>query len=550
MNIRRIAVLVVVLCAAVVPAKAWGQLTNDVIRGRVTGPDTLPLKDVLVKATSYQGQVTKTANTDKNGRYTIIFVNGEGDYWLDFTKIGFTPKRYEIKKVDQEEILIGDAKLGSAIAQLDAVNITAQNRALVNRNSNTGDVGGGDKSLPVNSAQLPPDQAGNLAALASTIPGIQLIPGMDGAADMFSALGLGGDQNSTTFNGLGSGINMLPPDAVVGVRFNSFPWQVSAGGFSGAQISLFSQPGSNYSYRLMSGYGTGPDLQWTDENADSTGLKSTTLRFGGNARGPIRMDKAFYNSSYSGQRTFSDLLTLLNTSPIGLNAVGVSADSVARMLSILRGKGVPVSVARTPSFRATDQATLQTNVDLVPSTSGTGNAFTLGLNAVYVHAQPIGGGSLITTTPARTGESEFYVTQASLNHSNYFWFGVLSQTTLGYSLSHQIQFPFLNYPNGVVRVASDLPDGSSAIRSLSFGGGNQPFTAVNQVVALNNTLRWYSENNKHAITMTEGVTREHNTQDISPSPGSFSFNSLSDLENGIPRAIRACCRRSTRRLIS
>ena len=277
MNIRRIAVLVVVLCAAVVPAKAWGQLTNDVIRGRVTGPDTLPLKDVLVKATSYQGQVTKTANTDKNGRYTIIFVNGEGDYWLDFTKIGFTPKRYEIKKVDQEEILIGDAKLGSAIAQLDAVNITAQNRALVNRNSNTGDVGGGDKSLPVNSAQLPPDQAGNLAALASTIPGIQLIPGMDGAADMFSALGLGGDQNSTTFNGLGSGINMLPPDAVVGVRFNSFPWQVSAGGFSGAQISLFSQPGSNYSYRLMSGYGTGPDLQWTDpKDRETRGRREIT----------------------------------------------------------------------------------------------------------------------------------------------------------------------------------------------------------------------------------------------------------------------------------
>ena len=47
--------------------------------------------------------------------------------------------------------------------------------------------------------------------MASTIPGIQLIPGMDGSADMFSALGLSGDQNNTTFNGLGSGINTLPP---------------------------------------------------------------------------------------------------------------------------------------------------------------------------------------------------------------------------------------------------------------------------------------------------------------------------------------------------
>ena len=145
--------------------------------------------------------------------------------------------------------MLADARLASAVVQLDAVNITGDNRALVNRNSAGTDVSGGDKSLTSSAAQVQPDQAGNLAAMAATQPGIQRIPGMDGQADMFSAFGLSGDQNNTTFNGLGSGVSSLPPDAQVRVTFSQFPADVARCGFSGAQISVQSIPGSNYSYR-------------------------------------------------------------------------------------------------------------------------------------------------------------------------------------------------------------------------------------------------------------------------------------------------------------
>src|ERR1051325_12245574 len=111
---------------------------------------------------------------------------------------------------------------------------------------------------------------------------------------MLSAVGLGGDQNATTFNGLGSGINTLPPDAQVRITFSQFPADPARGGFSGAQINVQSIPGSNYSFRGLSGYGTGPDLQWTDAGADSSGQQSTTLRFGGDLRGPLQMDKSVY----------------------------------------------------------------------------------------------------------------------------------------------------------------------------------------------------------------------------------------------------------------
>ncbi len=293
MNSRLFAILAIAgIGLAAAPASAQQQ--TDIIRGRVTGPDTLPVQGARVTAVSYQGNISKATDTDRNGRFQLIFVNGDGDYWIEVSKIGYSHRRFEIRKVGDEQVMLADARLASAVVSLDAVNVVGDNRALVNRASAGTDVSGGDKTLSTTSALVPPDQAGNLAAMASTIPGIQRIPGMDGQADMFSAFGLSGDQNNTTFNGLGSGVSSLPPDAQVRVTFSQFPADPARGGFSGAQVSVQSIPGSNFSYRGLSGYGTGPDLQWTDQDADSSGQKSTTLRFGGSLRGPIVADKAFY----------------------------------------------------------------------------------------------------------------------------------------------------------------------------------------------------------------------------------------------------------------
>ena len=90
------------------------QVSTDIIRGRVTDVEAHALQGVDVKATSYSGQVTKTATTDKNGRFTIMFINGEGDYWLELRKLGLQAKRFQIKKVGDEEIMIADARMSSS----------------------------------------------------------------------------------------------------------------------------------------------------------------------------------------------------------------------------------------------------------------------------------------------------------------------------------------------------------------------------------------------------------------------------------------------------
>src|SRR3954466_3901467 len=89
---------------------------TDVIRGTVTRPDSLPVSGVEVRATSYSGGVSKVAQTDRSGRYMLAFINGEGDYWLDFRKLGFAPRRFEIKRIGDEEVLLGNTRLTSTIA--------------------------------------------------------------------------------------------------------------------------------------------------------------------------------------------------------------------------------------------------------------------------------------------------------------------------------------------------------------------------------------------------------------------------------------------------
>jgi len=70
------------------------QQTADVIRGRVTGPDSQPIPNAQITAVSYFGGITKTARTDKNGRFSITYPNGEGDYWISFSALGYQPRRF------------------------------------------------------------------------------------------------------------------------------------------------------------------------------------------------------------------------------------------------------------------------------------------------------------------------------------------------------------------------------------------------------------------------------------------------------------------------
>ena len=176
-SLRRLAFLAAALFAAALTSPATAFAQSDVIRGRIIGPDSVPVERATITLTSLNGNITRSARTDKNGRYQIVFPGDEGDYMVNVAALGFAAKKFEIKRTGDQEILVADAKLLKSATQLDAVKVQAQRDKPI-RDDNRPDIGGSERT--VNGAAVSADQLGDLAALAASLPGVQLVPSADG----------------------------------------------------------------------------------------------------------------------------------------------------------------------------------------------------------------------------------------------------------------------------------------------------------------------------------------------------------------------------------
>jgi hypothetical protein len=504
----------------------------DIIRGQVLGPDSLPVANVLVTATSLTGQVNRTSRTDRNGRYTIVFPGGEGDYWVSFNAIGFSQRRFQVMRTADQEVLIANARLAASTVTLDAFNVTE--RAAASRADTVSDVGGTERSVTESISDfLNADQMGDLAAMAAALPGVQLIPGADGGMDGFSILGLGADQNNVQLNGLNFGDANVPRDAAIAISLASSPYDVSRGGFSGGQLQLRTSSGSNFRSRSLSTQAQAPQLQWADRLATAAGNEFTNLSLGGSAAGPIKPDELFYNGSFQFDRRLQDLRTLLSTNALGFEASGINADSVARFLGILQDQQLPVAVSGFPGQRYRDAASFLTALNWNPTERFANQNFALSISGNFNNTRPAQ--STILATPSRDGERLSYGATVQARHSGFVG-TILSETNVGFSASKSDAEPYLLMPSGSVRVNSTLADGSASVRSIGFGGAtNLNQASGNGSLGFLNTLSWFSGNNRHRVKLTTEGRRESYWQDLTSNElGTFSFQSLADLEAGRP----------------
>ena len=532
MSIRRLLLGAAALVVAVLASpSALDAQQVDVIRGRVIGPDSAAIAGATVTATSISGNVSRTARTDRNGRFTITFPNGDGDYMVSFAALGFAARRFEVKRSADEEVLLADARLARVASVLDEVKVTAPRERVSRNEAQLPDVGGGEQSI--SQAALPAADLGDLAAMAASLPGVMGVPGADGDPNGFSVLGLGADQNNTTLNGMAFGGSNLPRDAAVGSSLNASPYDVSRGGFSGAQFSLRSRAGTNFQVRGTSLNVDAPQMQWTDRAAQALGQQYSNYSVGGLLSGPIRMDRSFYSVAYQLGRRANDFQSLLNTNATGLRTAGVAADSVDRLLALLQGAGVPASVGGIGSDRLSDQALLFASFDFAPPTSTSGTALGVTFDGSWNRQTPVGG--LATETPAFGSERSAWRAGVQARHSGYLK-ALLSESTVGASFNGSETDPFLRMPAGRVQVNSRFDDGSSAVQTLGFGGGQgMSATQRNATVGYLNQLSWFSTNNKHRVKLTSELRHEAVSQESrSNLLGTWTYASLAALEAGDP----------------
>jgi len=528
----RLGVLHAFLAAGLIlatPGMAGAQA--DVIRGKVTNTDGLALASVRVMATSIPGNVTREARTDQRGNFQIVFPagTGTGDYMMGFALIGYVYRQQEVKRLADEDVLVVNVSLN--VIQLDTITVAAPVQQRVNRNTQAPDVSGTER--PINTSNLPLDVQGDLAAMAASLPGVLLVPGLDGGADGFSVLGLGADQNTTTLNGQPFGSSNLPRDAQVSSSLSTSPYDASRGGFSGGNFNITTQRGSNFRTRGMSLVINTPELQWTDRAAQALGSEYTNLSLGGVVSGPLILNKAFYNLSYQLGRQSRDNLTLQGTNAVGLQTAGISKDSAARLMSILQTNGLPGLGGPLHQQRLSDNGSFFGSVDVSPPNSTSGQSLGFNLSGNWAKQTPAIGGA--TQLASAAGDRTNWSGGVQARHSAYLRM-LLSETSAGINLSRDYGEPYLDLPAGRVRVSSDFANGTSGMQSLVFGG-NQGLSSTSRgnSGSFSNTLSWFDEGNKHRIKLTTELQYSGNMQNpASNLLGTFAFNSLADLEAGLP----------------
>jgi hypothetical protein len=109
MKLLRFAFVVLgVLCLA--PAALFGQ-NADVLTGKVTGEDGLPVVGARVTAVSIETEISRSVLTDKNGRYMINFPDGGGRYVLRITFIGMADVVKTVVRDSDEELLLTNVQI-------------------------------------------------------------------------------------------------------------------------------------------------------------------------------------------------------------------------------------------------------------------------------------------------------------------------------------------------------------------------------------------------------------------------------------------------------
>ncbi|HVZ78443.1 MAG TPA: carboxypeptidase-like regulatory domain-containing protein [Gemmatimonadaceae bacterium] len=527
-------------------AAELAQRHHDVIRGRVTSADSgTALTDVEVIATRSPDRAFKSAKTDADGRYVLDWPDGTGDYLVHVAAVGFQTFRKRVTRTGTDSVFEVDVKLvrERKAQQLAAVVTTAQ-KPKPTRGAST-DVGASENYASGMNGAVSPDQAGDLAALAGTIPGVTPTGGG------ISVLGLGPSQNSTTLNGMAFPGADVPRDARTSVRVSSSSYDPSIGWFSGARTDVELAPGNIFSSRRAHVTLDAPALQYTDPVSSALGQRFTNLNGSVGGDGELDdQDKWFYNYGLQGGRRSGDATSVLSADPLLLEHSGASADSVARFLQLLQSAHVPVG-AGLPSSAINDNVSFIGRIDHAPYEPGTYRSAkqTWGVTAYakYQHAQalamsPVG-------TPGHAGENSQAIGSLQGEYSFYFGNDYLGDIRSSVAYNRNRSDPYLNLPDGRVLVASTFPDATGGVSTLQFGGNSGLANETRQWTWESTAeLQFYPRSKAaHRVKVNADSRLDGVSQDIASNAlGSFAYNSLADLQANQPASFTRTLNSPTR----
>ncbi|HEY5087320.1 MAG TPA: carboxypeptidase-like regulatory domain-containing protein, partial [Gemmatimonadaceae bacterium] len=257
------------------PVQAQVGSSTDIVTGRVLGPDGKPMENVTVAVKSAETGITRTKSTDAQGRYTILFPDGGGQYRVEFRAIGFAPVDRNIARQGDEDRLVTDIQLGTQVAaKLSTVAVTARRGGVARGVPPT--PGESGRTLSADQLERLPVDMSDISAIAALAPGVVGIAGNDTTAASFSVAGQRSTLNNVTLDGLSFGSFSVPAEGLRSTRVVTNTYDPSKGQFSGGEIASTTRGGTN---ELTGGFTYSrrdPVLEF--EGADSAAVSPTYLQ--------------------------------------------------------------------------------------------------------------------------------------------------------------------------------------------------------------------------------------------------------------------------------
>lgn len=519
---------ILAVLTSVLPSVAAAQIgvTTDIITGTVMRLEGgLPLEGAEVAVQSLETGITRRTRTNDEGKYTVLFPDGGGQYTVTVRALGLAPRTQEINRLADEDRLVLNFVLATNPTVLSGVTIRA--RQNIGRDDDRPAPGSVERAIDTDQAARLPIDASDLIELALLAPGVVSIPGTDTSAAQFSVGGLSPDANNITLDGMSFGSSQIPQEALRTTRVQTSTFDVSRGQFSGGLISSTTRGGTNnvqgnFTYSLRD-----RDLSFEGDDPSPAATGYTQNQFSGGFGGPIVRDKLFAFGSLQLRRRNDVVTSLGNSDALTLSRFGVSPDSVDRFADILSAHGVaPFGILADD--RTADRYSAMLRLDYL--TDG-GHSITLRGDWNTSDSDPsrIGPLSLPQTGGNNKSNGGGIMATVTSNFGGRF----LNELKIYGSVDRDEGWPFLTIPAGRVEVSSQL-ENETSISTLSFGGNTGlPDNGRRKSLEATNELSWVA--GPHRLKLGALInTQTFKEDETSNRWGTYTFNSLEDFEAGIP----------------
>ncbi len=519
------------LCIAAVMARpARAQNAADLIRGRVIDDSSRAVIGASVTLTRGPDRLVQQTTTDSAGRYSNRFENGTGDYLVTVSTPGLKSARRRVQRVAAERELVADFILSRDLALLATVKVTAEKpvRASASAGPTRVEVGANEAWSNGVNGQVTPGSAGNLTAIAGTLPGVTIT----GSGP--SMLGSPSTSNLTTLNGMALAGGSLPRAARTDVRVTGATFDPTRGGFAGANIDVRLSAGSR-DYQQRNAYFTldAPQLQATDAVGRSLGLVNRGFRGSVGADGELVRQTLTYNVALDLSRTASDPTTLLGGDTESWRRAGVAPDSITRLVQLATTAHLPLGGSGVPAVRQRDAAIWLGRFDYVRDTLKT---LTLTTYASRTKDGALGFAPL--TAPGAGGQSEERTIGTQFMQSAFVGRGhyVLTQNRAAASKTTQRSSPYLSLPGATVLVRSSTDAATNDVAALTLGGN--PWIATDDsrwTLEGSNETTWNARGTKHRFKSQLWARADGLQQNGLPnSVGQYAYSSLADFAANRP----------------